>query len=168
MPRSVDVVDDDAATMAAETPVFVDATGRRRKILRRLAVGGVVLIIGYVAVLVAALFGAPIPSPLLVPVTALGPAPTEAVTTPPPSDPASSIPDGHPEQGAGSEAAWPGAGAGPSTHETPATSPKVAGSAGQQPSVTVTSTPVPGIDHHNSHAPDVPPGKSDTSKNPRP
>jgi hypothetical protein len=167
MARSVDVVDDDAATLAPETPVFVDATGRRRKILRWAALGGGVLIIGYVVVLIAALFGAPIPSPLLIPVTGVGPVPTEVVPTP--SDPATRIAaDGHPEQGVGGEAARPSAGHSPATtHKTYATAPEVAGSAVQEPAATLTTTPVPGVDHRNTHAPDTPPGKTDT-KDPRP
>ncbi|QRP44321.1 hypothetical protein [Amycolatopsis sp. FDAARGOS 1241] len=158
MPDPVDLVEDDAAESATEPPVFVDTTGRRRKIFRRVAIGGGVLTVGYVAVLVAALLGAPVPSPLLVPITQLGPGHTDVATTP--ADP--------PDRSATSEA--------PPTPESSAdTTPGEAGGAPErsvaatavQPPATTTKT-APGVDHRSTHAPDTPPGKDDTSKKPRP
>ncbi|MET7999145.1 hypothetical protein ABZU76_50595 [Amycolatopsis sp. NPDC005232] len=158
MPEPVDLLDDDAVDTAADSPVFVDATGRRRKIFRRVAVGGGVLTIGYVAVLVAALLGAPVPAPLLVPITQLGPGHTDVTTTP--ADP--------PEQSTTTDA--------PPVPESSADSTSARGGAGPVdtggvPSATTGKPPaetVSGPDHRNTHAPDTPPGQADHSKKPRP
>nr|CEL19755.1 hypothetical protein [Kibdelosporangium sp. MJ126-NF4]CTQ96980.1 hypothetical protein [Kibdelosporangium sp. MJ126-NF4] len=49
-------------------PVFVDPSGRRRRILRRIALGVCALLLCYGVVVVAALLGAPIPQSVLLPV----------------------------------------------------------------------------------------------------
>ncbi|MFI5609216.1 hypothetical protein [Amycolatopsis sp. NPDC051903] len=158
MPDPVDLVEaDDAAGAPAEPPVFVDATGRRRKIFRRVAIGGGVLTVGYVVVLVAALLGAPVPSPLLVPITQLGPAHTDVATTP--ADPA--------DQSTTTEAPpAPESSADPTPVNANDPARSVTTTAAEP--VTTTSQTAPGVDHRSTHAPDTPPGKADTSKKPRP
>ncbi|WIX75490.1 hypothetical protein QRX50_28725 [Amycolatopsis carbonis] len=158
----VDLVDDDAADTAAEPPVFVDATGRRRKIFRRVALGGGVLTIGYVAVLVAALLGAPVPSPLLIPITPLGPRPTDVATTPSDRPDQSTVTDGRPAPETGGATTPTSDGGGPVEAEEQSTTTTAA-----LPPAT-TSKPVPGVEHRNSRAPETPPGKSDVTKKPRP
>ncbi|MEV0072768.1 MULTISPECIES: hypothetical protein [unclassified Amycolatopsis] len=158
MPEPVDLLNDDAADTAADSPVFVDATGRRRKIFRRVAVGGGVLTIGYVAVLVAALLGAPVPAPLLVPITQLGPGHTDVATTPADPPEQSTTTDASPAPESRADSTPGRGGAGPvDTGGVPSAT------TGQPPAETVS-----GPDHRNTHAPDTPPGQADHSKKPRP
>ncbi|MGW4489410.1 hypothetical protein ACWEOE_36930 [Amycolatopsis sp. NPDC004368] len=153
MPDRGDLVEDEAAA----APVFVDATGRRRKLFRRAAIGGGVLTVGYVVVLVAALLGAPVPSPLLVPITQFGAGHTDVTTTPAdPPDPSTTT-DAPPTREAGTD---------PTSVRVGAPERSVTTTAAQPPATTATT--VSGAEHRNSHAPDTPPGKADTSKKPRP
>lgn len=159
----VDLADDGAAAAATEPPVFVDATGRRRKILRRVAIGGGVLTIGYVAVLIAALLGAPVPSPLLIPIAPLGPQPTDVATTPPNPPDQSTATDDRSVPETGGDTTTTSAGVGPvDTEERSAST-----TAAQLPATT-SAKPVPGTEHRSTHAPETPPGKADVSKKPRP
>ncbi|MEU4673389.1 hypothetical protein AB0F91_36905 [Amycolatopsis sp. NPDC023774] len=159
----VDLADDGAAAAATQPPVFVDATGRRRKIFRRVAISGGVLTIGYVAVLVAALLGAPVPSPLLIPLAPLGPQPTDVATTPPdPPDQPTATDDNSAPETAG-DTTPTSAGAGPVD-----AGQRSATTTAAQPPATTPSKPVPGTDHRSTHAPETPPGKPDVSKKPRP
>lgn len=157
MPDQVDLADDDVADPASEPPVFVDATGRRRKIFRRVALGGGILTIGYVVVLVAALLGAPVPSPLLVPITQLGPGPAGVATTP------AGVPEESTTTGAPPA---PDTGSATTSAPVPAAGSSVATTAAGP--VTTTAKPVPGVDHRNTHAPETPPGKTETAKKARP
>ncbi|MTD52876.1 hypothetical protein GKO32_02645, partial [Amycolatopsis sp. RM579] len=76
---SVELDTADTVEFSAVDPVFVDPSGRRRKVLRRVVAGACALVGLYVAVLTAALLGAPIPSSALLPLPAGNtPAPEQA------------------------------------------------------------------------------------------
>lgn len=133
--------------------VFVDPSGRRRSIIRRVAIGVCVAVACYGILLAAALFGAPTLPAALVPrpapepqVTVENPATTADKAPVKPSGPESSGTDR--ETSATSERPAQTSAAGP-----PGTTP-------QQPSVT--SVPS-STDRRNSRAPDVPPGQTKTT-----
>lgn len=134
-------------------PVFVDPSGRRRSIIRRVAIGVCVAVGCYGILLAAALFGAPTLPAALVPV----PRPEPQVTTEVPATTAEKPAPAKPSEPETSE----------SDRDTSTTRPPgtpatgLSGTTSQQPSVT--SAP-PGTDRRNSRAPDVPPGQTRTER----
>jgi hypothetical protein len=133
------------------TPVFVDPTGRRRRILRRVALAACAGVLLYLAVFVAALFGAPIPTAALIPVPGFVPVQVPATSVPPP---------------VGEEPARANGAPAPTTssREAPASVP------GRSPSVTTTAPPPaatttapPTTERRNSRAPTTPPGQTRTT-----
>ncbi len=73
-------ISDDTVEIPREKPVFVDPSGRRRRIVRRVSIAACALVSGYAVLLVASLLGAPIPASVLLPV----PAAPSASPAPPP------------------------------------------------------------------------------------
>ncbi|MFI5559909.1 hypothetical protein [Amycolatopsis japonica] len=136
--------------------MFVDPSGRRRTVVRRIAVGACAVVVGYGILLTAALFGAPTLPSALIP----APPPAPSATTGAPSETTSSGPR--------PTSSRPGSTDSPATGRAP-----VDTSAGRTPPVNpvptgatppgLTSTSSPGIDRRNSRAPDVPPGQTKTA-----
>ncbi|MGW5717847.1 hypothetical protein ACWEVP_16900 [Amycolatopsis sp. NPDC003865] len=136
---------------AAMKPVFVDPTGRRRRIVRRIALaafGGLLL---YVAVFVAALFGAPIPTAALIPMPGLVPEQATSVA-PPPATGDTARPTGEPRSTAPSPTVAPASAPGSRAATTEATAPTTSA-----PATAVTS------EHRNTRAPTSPPGQTRTT-----
>ncbi|WP_152546783.1 hypothetical protein [Amycolatopsis orientalis] len=137
-------------------PVFVDPSGRRRTLVRRIAIGVCAAVACYGILLVAALFGAPTLPAALVPL----PVPAPRVTSEPPA-PTSSGPRPTASRPESSEA--------PATeNETSHTSarPAPAGttvSPGTTPPGSAATSSPPGADRRNSRAPDLPPGQTRTT-----
>lgn len=160
---SVDLDTADTVEFSAVDPVFVDPSGRRRKVLHRLVIGACVLVGVYVAVLAAALLGAPIPSSALLPLPAANaPKPEQphslAPSVGPSSDAPTSVP-GREDSTTSDENGLP----------QQATAPPAPGSVvGTTPPGAVTGTPAAArpSDSRNSHAPTVPPGKDTTGRHP--
>lgn len=75
-------------TTPDQTPVFVDPSGRRRRVLRVLIGVAVAGVLVYVALLVVALSGGPVKPSSLLPIPAAEDAPTTTATTPPTTTPA--------------------------------------------------------------------------------
>lgn len=132
----------------ANKPVFVDPTGRRRRIVRRIALAACAGLLLYLGLFVAALFGAPIPTAALIPVP--GFVPEQATSVAPPT----------------TEEAGRATGAQrsetPSKTEAPSTRPD------RSPSVATTSVPSatsapPTSTRRNSRAPVEPPGQTRTT-----
>ncbi|UMP03907.1 hypothetical protein [Amycolatopsis sp. EV170708-02-1] len=73
-------------------PVFVDPSGRRRTVVRRIAIGACAVVVGYGILLTAALFGAPTLPSALIP----APAPAPSATTEPPPETTSAGPGPRP------------------------------------------------------------------------
>lgn len=134
------------------TPVFVDPTGRRRRIVRRVALAACAGVLLYLAVFVAALFGAPIPTSALIPVPGFVPAQVPATSVPPPSSEEPARANGLPTVTKPSR-------------EVPAAAPDRAPSttttAPPPPSDSATTTTAaPTSEHRNSRAPSTPPGQT--------
>ena len=70
-------------TTTEQTPVFVDPTGRRRRVLRVLIAVAVAGVLVYLALLVVALSGGPVRPSSLLPIPAAEDAPTATTTAPP-------------------------------------------------------------------------------------
>ena len=133
-------------------PVFVDPTGRRRRIVRRVALAACAGLLLYLAVFVAALFGAPIPPSALIPVP--GVVPEQATSTAPP--PAT----GEPTRAIAVPRTPIGASAAEPTSAASGSRPVTTTSA--VPPATTTTAPVT-TDRRNTHAPATPPGQARTT-----
>jgi hypothetical protein len=134
----------DTQPMVRPQPVFVDPSGRRRRIVRHVTLAVAGLAGCYMLVFLAAMLGAPIPPSGLLPVPDAparqqfpGPAQPEAGGGAPPGGPASAVP----------------------------TSARVAATGNAQPAtggpaanVTVTPSVTPALERPNSNANPVPPG----------
>ncbi|TVT30683.1 hypothetical protein FNH05_28930 [Amycolatopsis rhizosphaerae] len=154
-------VTSDTIEIVPPAPVFVDPSGRRRRLFRRVAMIGIALVAGYVVVLVAALLGAPVPSSVLLPIPGVQ---TPAPTTTEPETTTSSAPSGADQQPAtAADPAHPAGAAGTATGST-----AVPTAAAGQPVAAVTA---PGTTAaassttatRNTHAPSEPPGKASTT-----
>jgi cytoskeletal protein RodZ len=123
----------------SDRPVFVDPSGRRRRVARRIAIGVCAVLAVYVILLCAALSGAPIPPSALLPL----PADTVTSTT-------SDVPN---PQVTGSTTTSKASGvttsASPSLNRTTTSAPAV---------VTTTAATTTTVGNRNSHAPTTPPG----------
>ena len=123
----------------SERPVFVDPSGRRRRVARRIAIGVCAVLAVYVILLCAALSGAPIPP------SALLPLPADTVT--------STTSDAPNPQVTGSTTTRRAPGvttsASPSLNRTTTSAPAV---------VTTTAATTTSVGNRNSHAPTTPPG----------
>lgn len=75
-------------TTTDQTPVFVDPSGRRRRVLRVLIGVAVAGVLVYVALLIVALSGGPVKPSSLLPIPAAEDAPTTTATAPPTTTPA--------------------------------------------------------------------------------
>ncbi|WP_244210728.1 hypothetical protein [Amycolatopsis kentuckyensis] len=142
--------DHDRGTTA--TPVFVDPTGRRRRIVRRVALAACAGVLLYLAVFVAALFGAPIPTSALIPVPGFVPVQVPATSTPPPISEEPARANGAPTVTTPSR-------------EVPASTPDRSPSAATTapPTAATTTTAAPTSEHRNSRAPTTPPGQTRTT-----
>ncbi|MGW4063928.1 hypothetical protein ACWEGE_36965 [Amycolatopsis sp. NPDC004747] len=149
MPALPDPDGEDAAT-----PVFVDPTGRRRRIVRRVALAACAGVLLYLAVFVAALFGAPIPTSALIPVPGFVPVPVPATSVPLPITEEPARANGAPATTPSSREA---------RLSTPGRPPAVT-TAPPSAATTAPSTPsTPTSEHRNSRAPEVPPGQTRTT-----
>jgi hypothetical protein len=74
-------------TASAAAPVFVDSSGQRRKLVRRLSIGVVGILGGYVCLIAMSFAGGPIPPGVLLPVPGL-PAAKDPAPQPAPAVPA--------------------------------------------------------------------------------
>ncbi|MDQ0380692.1 hypothetical protein [Amycolatopsis thermophila] len=110
-------ITDDTVEIPWRKPVFVDPSGRRRRILRRVSIAACALVSGYAVLLVASLLGAPIPASALLPVP-------DQRTTDAPVRPAPPAPGG-----------------GPSTDDTP--TPDTTGPSSEEPVATAAQPPAP-------------------------
>jgi len=133
------------------TPVFVDPTGRRRRIVRRVALAACAGVLLYLAVFVAALFGAPIPTSALIPVPGFVPVQVPATSVPPPSSEEPARANGAPTVTA--------------SREVPASAPDRSPSATKSapPPAATTTSAAPTSEHRNSRAPTAPPGQTRTT-----
>jgi cytoskeletal protein RodZ len=123
-----------------DRPVFVDPSGRRRRIVRRLAIAGCTLLATYAVLLCAALSGAPIPPSALLPLPGT-PATTESTTTTDLQPAAATSTTGRPNR---------------ATTTSSTTRPTLTAQPVTGPTVTTTST----TGNRNSHAPTTPPGRT--------
>lgn len=148
----------DTVELSRAEPVFVDPSGRRRKVLRRFVVGACVLVGLYVGVLTAALLGAPIPSSALLPAPAANqPAPPQSHPAAPPVDPVGA-PTSTPKPPSDENTASQPAAAPVSAARVVATAPPAA-----MTSAPATTAPA---GNRNSRAPSLPPGKDTTGRHP--
>lgn len=120
-------ISDDTVEIPREKPVFVDPSGRRRRIVRRVSIAACVLVSGYAVLLVASLLGAPIPASVLLPAPD---APAASPTPPPQGGP--SVVD---ETTTPSHTAPSAEAADPSTAAPPPQAPAVTTTAAPQPPV---------------------------------
>jgi hypothetical protein len=133
-------------------PVFVDPSGRRRRVVRRVAIGLSALVACYAVVLLAAAMGAPIPRSGFLP---LPDAPTHQQPAPATGVPQAGGGGGEPSAGA-TRAGGPSATVGPKVSAPagpPASQPPTSGVA-VTPSVTTATT----AQRPNSNANPAPPG----------
>ena len=94
-----------AESAPAAAPVFVDVSGRRRRVAHRFALAAFVAAGGYSLVVVWSLLGGPVSPDGLMPFSAPHPAASPARPTPTASRTAASVPAAAPASGAGSTAA---------------------------------------------------------------
>lgn len=136
----------DTQPVTRPRPVFVDPSGRRRRVVRRVAIGLSALVACYAVVLLAAAMGAPIPRSSFLPLPDM---PTHQQPAPE---------TGAPQAGGGGEpsaratrAGEPSATAGPKVSSSPV--PPATSGVAVTPSVTATTPQRP-----NSNANPAPPG----------
>ena len=127
----------------SDRPVFVDPSGRRRRLVRRIAIAACSALAVYVILLCAALSGAPIPPSALLPLPAA------------PSDTGTSTTDDQPVQPANQAGGAVTTAAGVTQTTALSLKPTTA----SQPTVTTTAnTTTTTTTTRNSHAPITPPG----------
>lgn len=167
--------DDDDVSATSDTieivppaPVFVDPSGRRRRLFRRIAMSGIALVAGYVVVLAAALLGAPVPTSVLLPIPGVQ---APATSTTEPERTTSSAPPATEEPAAtASDPALPalpahaaGTATGPAADATATTGQPSQGAVVTTAAAAVSTTTTTS---RNTHAPSVPPGKESTTSTP--
>ncbi|GAA1599605.1 hypothetical protein [Actinoplanes couchii] len=82
--------DTEVIAVPEPAPVFVDSTGRRSRLLRRVALAFGVVLIGYVGLVSVSLAGGPISSSAVLPLPGLDDEPEPEATPPPTPEPAPS------------------------------------------------------------------------------
>lgn len=128
----------------SDRPVFVDPSGRRRRIIRGVAIAACAVAAVYAVLLCAALFGAPIPPSALLPLPA---APTDTVTSTAGNQPGQQL-----DQAGGATT---------TAGVTRTTAPALNRTTTSQPvAVTPTATTTTTAGNRNSHAPTTPPGRT--------
>ena len=126
-------------TGSAASPVFVDSSGQRRKLARRLSIGVVGILGGYVCLIAMSFAGGPIPPGVLLPVPGL-PAAKDPAPQPAPAVPGA--PSG--SSADASHATRPGAlPTGRVVDRTPAHGASTSASAAAAPSSTAPASPLP-------------------------
>jgi hypothetical protein len=123
---------------ASAAPIFVDSSGQRRRLARRLSFGVIGILCGYGCLVAVSFAGGPIPPAALLPVpgmpAAKNPAPEPAPAAPAPSTPSGAASGSKPHQGP----LVPGVSR---TSEKPSASPSPAGL--PKPSSSLPATPLP-------------------------
>jgi hypothetical protein len=128
-----------------DRPVFVDPSGRRRRLVRRLAIATCALLATYTLLLCAALSGAPIPPSALLPLPGMPDTVEPATTTDQPA--------------AAAETTATGTHANPATANT-TTTLVIRPTPTSQPTA-VTTVPITSTaGNRNSHNPTTPPGRT--------
>ena len=145
----------DEAEFAAPVPVFVDATGRRGRLIRRGTIAMLGIIGAYGLAVVLSFLGGPVPPNALLPFPDLQSAA--------PSNPASANPNGQASKG-GANATHAGSGTGGSTGAAPLSGPSGAPASSPAPSASPAASvsPSPTGNRH------VPPGHASRSASPGP
>lgn len=137
----------DAATRPVASPVFVDATGRRRRRIRRAAFGLGIAAGSYCAVVVVSLLGGPVPPNVLLPLPGVhnGPASAKTATSATPNAAGTRTANRNAAAGPTSGAAAAAPGSVPAASPTAATAPTTAAaSAVASPSASASRVP-PGL-----------------------
>lgn len=145
----------DTVAPPAGSPVFVDATGRRARRIRRIAVGLAIGVCGYGVVVVISLLGGPVPPNVLLPLpgVANGPAAAQTATSATPhATAATRAGGGNPATGLG-----PGSGTAPAASRTGA--PGASPTAATAPGTSAAASPT-------AAASRVPPGLAGKSATP--
>ncbi|GIF08779.1 hypothetical protein [Actinoplanes siamensis] len=136
--------DTEFIAVAAPAPVFVDSTGRRSRLLRRIALGFGILVVSYGGLVSVSLAGGPVSSSAVLPLPGVDDADQAAPVPPRPSPAPAAVPSGSPERPAAEPAT--GAGRQPVQQRTPVTARPVASTRATPattPAKTAATTPTP-------------------------
>ena len=159
------VLDPGADPDPVSGPVFVDASGRRRKLARRASLAAVAVLAGYVGLLAVSFAGGPIPPKALLPVPGIPAGRQQAPSSAPVN---AAVPSAKPGAGHGTDSIRPTAGG--TEHRTETRASTSSGSAGQSapsqplPTSSAATSAVPptptGTTAASTHGNPTPPGRS--------